>query len=264
MIRRVPSALYTRDGSRYVPSEWTRSPWSPDSQHGGAPAALIVGALEAHVRDADPPLQVARATFEFVKPVPLTPLSLRVSSLRSGARVRLLEATMSDGDGVVARARCVMLRVADLHTWDVVPPREAPPAPDPSLKEEAEWPWEAFHSHAMDLVFVGGEWLKSGPATVWLRMRVPVLDDEPVSPAQRACAAADFGNGVSAVLPFGKWLFINPDLTVYLERPPNGEWVCLDARTYLTSNGIAMSESELFDVDGRIGRSAQSLLVDKL
>src|SRR5258705_9571515 len=40
--------LYEPDGDRYVPSPYTRSPWSPDAQHGGAPAALLVGAIERH------------------------------------------------------------------------------------------------------------------------------------------------------------------------------------------------------------------------
>ncbi len=121
----------------------------------------------------------------------------------------------------------------------------------------------AFHSDGVEMRFVGGLFAQMGPATVWIRLRVPVLTDEEPSPWQRVAAAADFGNGVSSELDFQTHLFINPDLTVYVHRPPVGEWVCLDARTRFGAPGIGMAESALWDIQGRIGRAAQSLLVER-
>ena len=72
-----------------------------------------------------------------------------------------------------------------------------------------------------------------------------------------------FGNGIGAALPYGEWRFINPDLTIHVARLPRGEWVCLDAVTWPESEGIGLAESELFDEHGRIGRSLQSLLLEK-
>ncbi len=74
-------------------------------------------------------------------------------------------------------------------------------------------------------------------------------------------AAADFGNGVSRVTSFEALTFINPDLTIYLERAPEGEWICIDAESRLHSHGIGLAESALYDEQGRLGRSVQSLLV---
>jgi acyl-CoA thioesterase len=75
-------------------------------------------------------------------------------------------------------------------------------------------------------------------------------------------AAADFGNGISWVLSrMDGYSFINPDLTIYLEREPVGEWICIDAESRLHDHGIGIAESALFDERGRIGRSVQSLLV---
>jgi hypothetical protein len=59
------------------------------------------------------------------------------------------------------------------------------------------------------------------------------------------------------------WAFINPDLTVYLHRLPAGEWVCLDAVTYVEPHGIGLAESRLFDERGPVGRAAQSLLLER-
>ncbi len=75
-------------------------------------------------------------------------------------------------------------------------------------------------------------------------------------------AAADFGNGVAAELDFESSSFINPDLTISVHRPPVGEWICLDARTRFGTPGIGAAESALWDVEGRIGRSVQNLVVE--
>ena len=70
---------------------------------------------------------------------------------------------------------------------------------------------------------------------------------------------ADSGNGVSAVLEWDKYLFINPELSVHVLRAPEGEWVCLEARTEVESAGLATSV--LSDRSGPVARGAQSLFV---
>jgi hypothetical protein len=57
-------------------------------------------------------------------------------------------------------------------------------------------------------------------------------------------------------------VFINPELTVHLARPPAGEWICLDARTVLGALGCGMAESALSDETGVFGRAVQSILVE--
>jgi acyl-CoA thioesterase len=72
----------------------------------------------------------------------------------------------------------------------------------------------------------------------------------------------DSGNGVSAVLPVGEWLFINPKLTVHFRREPRREWICLDAESAIAEGGAGLATSTLSDDnDGVVGHGAQSLLV---
>ena len=121
----------------------------------------------------------------------------------------------------------------------------------------------AFHNAGAEHRFAAGTWAEPGPVTVWIRLCVPVVAGEEPSGLQRVMAAADFGNGVSRELSWEDFVFINPDLTVHLLRPAAGEWICLDARTILGAEGSGLAECALFDEHGRIGRSVQSLFVDR-
>jgi len=100
-----------------------------------------------------------------------------------------------------------------------------------------------------------------GPADVWMRLRHPLLPGEPPTPLARVAAAADFGNGVSAVLPFDEYLFINADLSIDLDRRPQGEWIGLQSRTLLHPGGIGWAESRLHDERGPLGVAKQTLVV---
>jgi hypothetical protein len=118
-----------------------------------------------------------------------------------------------------------------------------------------------FAIDAMDIRFTAGAFLDLGPATAWFRLRYPLLAGEEPSPLQRLAAAADFGNGISAAVPWDGYVFINPDLTIYLDRAPVGEWFMLEAATRLGREGIGLCESAIYDERGRVGRAIQALLV---
>jgi Thioesterase-like superfamily len=109
----------------------------------------------------------------------------------------------------------------------------------------------------------GAGHVPSGAATVWMRLRHPLLPDEPLTSLARVAATSDFGNGVATVLPFEEYLFINADLTISFTRRPQGEWVALDARTLLHPGGVGWSESVLHDELGPLGRATQALVVQQ-
>jgi hypothetical protein len=58
-----------------------------------------------------------------------------------------------------------------------------------------------------------------------------------------------------------RFLFINVDLTVVLQRDPAGEWLLLDAATTIGDRGTGVAETGLSDADGPCGRALQTLLV---
>jgi len=261
----VSDVLFETRGEEFVPTGFARGPWSPDSLHGGPVAALLGRALERFPAAAE--MHPARLTVELLRPVPLAPLAVRVEELRPGRKVQWLEATLSAGTGVVARARMLRIRAVEVPVPAGIEAGEPRPFAGPDECEPLEAPWRgglvAFHSHATEHRAARGSWHEPGPISDWIRLRVAVVPGEEPSPLQRVAAVADFGNGVSSVLPFGEYLFINPDLTIHLHRLPVGAWVCLDAHTLVSARGTGLAESALWDERGRIGRSAQSLLVER-
>ena len=63
------------------------------------------------------------------------------------------------------------------------------------------------------------------------------------------------------MLTWEEHVFINPDLTLYIEREPVGEWVGAAVGDAGRPGSVAGAESVLWDEQGRIGRAIQSLLV---
>ena len=253
-------SFFTRRGDAFQPSELTRGPWDPEAQHAGPPAALLARALE---RAGDPDgKQIGRVTYEILKPVPLEELHVEARVVRPGRSVELLEASLTAPAGEVMRAAAWRLRTeaVDLDPAPAIEPPEHGPG-DGQPRDFFPTGAEAGYHTAMEYRFVTGAFLEPGPAIVWMRMLHPLVDGEQPSPLQRVAIAADSGNGVSAALDYRRFLFINTDLTVHLHRPPEGDWVCLDAVTRPEAHGVGMADTLLWDERGRIGRAAQTLLV---
>ncbi|MGA2013381.1 MAG: thioesterase family protein [Solirubrobacteraceae bacterium] len=253
-------AVFVHAGDRFLATDLALGPWAPGALHGGAPAALLVRAVGAHPLDER--LRLARMTYEFVRPVPHGPLSTTVEVIRPGRRVTLLEATLRDGDTEVVRARALLLRPSELGE----PARLPPPFPGPADGEVNDWHEPGrrmFATDAMEIRFVQGRFRVPGDSTAWFRLRYPLVAGEPTSPLERLVAASDFGNGIASVLSWDEHLFINPDLTIYVERPPEGEWVALQSQMRVGPGSVAVAESVLWDEYGRLGRATQSLLVER-
>lgn len=257
----MPDAFYEPDGDGFHATELTRGPWDRDAQHAGPPAALLGRALE-RMPDAER-FQLGRITYEILRPVPIGPITIATRTLRPGRRVQLVEAELSAAGEPLMRATAWRIQLAAVELpAESLAADEAPPGPEHG-SGAGFFPTEEEHGYhtGMEVSFISGGFMEQGPATVWLRMLAPLLAGEEPTPLQRVLIAADVGNGVSSTLDFRRFLFLNVELTVHLERLPAGEWVGLDAVTRPQSTGIGIAESVLFDREGRIGRAVQTLLV---
>jgi len=265
----VPDAVFHLDGDLAVPTELARGPWSPLAMHGGAPAALIARAVERH--DPSPANFVGRLTIELLRPVPLLPLELDVRTIRPGKKVQWIAVTITADGTEVVRATALRVRT-DPALRLAVPEPPAPAIPPPSesstlVLDLSDRGWGEQSEFGFGRVFELRQSLGSfrtvGPAAMWFRLVVPIVAGEEPSPLQRVAAAADFGNGISALFDDGAHSFINADLTISLHRLPDGEWVGIDSVTHASPDGVGTAESVLLDERGRLGRTLQTLLMDR-
>ncbi len=239
---------------RYRATERTMGPWDARHQLAGPPSALLLGALER--TEPRPEMVLARITVEILGAIPITEMEVSTEVERPGRSVELLAGELRADGRAVVRARAWRVLASPVAT-DAGPEPVAIPdearVPPPTLGDASGY------AHAVEWRWARGDWEDRGPAAVWTRLRIPVVEGEEPTPRQRVIAVADSGNGASNVLDWSKYLFINPELTVHFVREPVGEWVCLDAETRIGQSGVA--SSVLSDRTGPVARGAQALLV---
>ena len=207
---------------------------------------------------------LSRLTANLLRPVPIGELAVEVATDYAGRNVGHFSARLMAGEKEVARFTALVQRENNVKLPDNLPGHPAPLAPQgPNESPIAAFPFAGKHVGYADLVetrVARGRFF-NGPCAIWFRLRHPLLEGETPSAYQRVAVAADSGNGISAILDFAKYSFVNSDLTINLLRRPQGEWICLDARTHLGSNGCGLAESMLFDVHGLVGMATQSLSI---
>jgi hypothetical protein len=256
----APGPFFAADGDRLVATVWTRGPWSPAHQHGGPPAALCARALE-RLLPAD--AMLARLTFDFIRPVPIAPLTAVAEVVRAGAKVQRLRAVVRDETGAeLLHATAVAIRTAPVLPASRVEPGEAPPPPEAGTPFTFPFFRDPTGYHqAVEGRIVRGSW-GAGRMTAWLRSRVPLVAGETPSPLQRLLIVADSASGIAVVLDQARHSWVNADLTVHLHRAPESDWLCLDAITTAEAHGVGLTRAHLRDTHGPIGVSLQSLVID--
>ncbi len=240
----------------------TRGPWHPEHQHGGPPIALVARQIER----AAAPLgltHVARLTANLLRPIPIAELAVAVQTDYAGRNVAHFSAVLSAEGKEVARCTALVQREAALALPEGLPGHPLPRAPRPPEQSPGDrFPFaSAERLGYADLVEarVAAGALFRGPCAIWFRLRHPLIEGEVPAPIERVAVAADSGNGISAILDFKRYAFVNSDLTINLLRPAAGEWICIEARTLLGPASGGLAEARIYDAQGLIGRSTQSL-----
>lgn len=260
----MPSSAYTAlDGDSYRPSSLTRGPWHPDHQHAGPPIALMCRVIENAALKLGF-AQLSRVTANLLRPVPIRDLTVEVNTNYVGRNSGHFFAHLKADGKEVAQVTALVQREVEVKLPAGLPGHPLPRAPrEPADSPVALFPFHGKQVGYADLVetrVARGEFFK-GPCAIWFRLRHPLLHSEEPSAYQRVAVAADSGNGISAVLDYARYSFLNLDLTINLLRKPIGEWICLDARSCLGPSGSGLAESMLYDIHGLIGRATQSLAI---
>ena len=253
--------IFRIDGNRVVTGPDAAGPWDPRMQHGSAPAALVVWAAEAIATPV--PMQIARVTIDLMRPVPVAPLTFETEVLREGRKIQLCAVRLRAADVVVVTATVLKIKTQALTLPpDVADVAVTLPGPDQAREELPDFSSSPFVK-GISLRAARGRFGVPGPGAIWYRVDRPIVDGSPVSQAMRAIVAADFCNGTSAVLDFRQWTFLNADLTVNFARQPVGEWILLDAESWIGPDGAGLAMARLADAHGYFGRAIQSLVIEK-
>jgi hypothetical protein len=196
--------------------------------------------------------------------VPIAALSVKTDVVRAGRKVQRLRAALLDANG----EELVITTAVALRTSSPLP---APlgdhelPIPHPDASRPFTFPFfkdpMGYH-RAVEVRIAEGEWGKGRTAS-WIRSRVPLVAGEPLSSLQRALIAADSASGLAVVLDKDEHSWLNADLTVALHRPPEGEWIGMDASTTVEPIGAGLTRARLWDTRGPVGVSLQTLVIEK-
>jgi acyl-CoA thioesterase len=254
--------VFRSDGDLLVPTANAKGPWFDGVLHGGAVAAAVARAVEA--LPSAQPMQLTRLTLDLSRKVPHEPIRTVASVLRDGRRVQSVGVEVLHGEDVVCRASAMRVRIGE----GIVPDDDLPealaedvPPPPPESAEPYTIEGAPFDFvRCFELRRVG----EAGPGrgTTWYRFLPSLVDEEPATPTVRVAATADLVMSAGSIVGFQRYLSANPDLSLHVQRLPEGPWICLASTARVDGRGIGQSDGVLFDRSGRLGRAMKSLLVD--
>ena len=240
----------------------TASNWDAAIQHGSPPLALLTKAIE-ELYDDRPQLRVGRLLLDILGAIPVAPVQVRAWVQRPGARITLAVAEMSATDAPerpVARVSAWLLATSD--TADVRTDRYPPLTEGAAVDNPHGWMGAPGY---LETVSWRSQTATPGAAAeAWMSPLVPLVDDEPTTPLQRLAQVVDSANGIGAALDPTRFVFMNTDTAVHLHRVPRGTDFGLRARGSIGPDGIGVTTAEVYDRDGFIGTSAQTLLVQRV
>jgi hypothetical protein len=256
--RRLPEA----DGYQLFEStSGTASNWDAAIQHGSPPLALLTRTIEELYTDRTE-LRVARLVLDILGAIPVAPVKVRAWVERPGARITLAVAEMRTAQGpdrVLARVSAWLLATSD--TADAVTDRHAPLVEGVAMANPHRWMGAPGY---LDTVSWRKQQTAPGdPAVVWMSPLVPLVDSDPLTDLQRLAMVVDSANGVGAALDPDEFVFMNTDTAVHLHRAPSGNDFALRARGSIGPDGIGVTTADIFDRQGFVGTSAQTLLVQR-
>jgi hypothetical protein len=250
--------FFSRDGGLYQPTSVSRGPWSPTSLHGRVVAGLLGHAIEQ--RYGEPDMIPARFTIDMYRLPDLSAAEVKVTPIREGRRIKVIDAEYIVGGVSMARATCQFLRrtenpegnVWTPPTWDVPKPDEIEPPSDGRSALGGMWATRP----------ISGAFGGLGERRLWMSEVRECVGGEALTPFVRVALAADFASPFANAGDKGLG-WINSDITVYLHRLPTTPWIGFEVKNHGATAGVAIGECWLYDEAGAIGSSSVAALAQR-
>jgi hypothetical protein len=269
MTQSEPPAFFALEDDAFVPAPIARSPWSAEMLHGRLLAGLFARAFEQQY--ADPAFLFSRLTVDLFRSPPMAPVQIHTTVARDGNRIRAFDGTMSCDGVEIARANTVALLKSEQPegavwtppVWSVPGPEdlEAPSFPPqgnggPARPQGFAPMWE---TRTITGRMGGAELLQK---RCWIRESRPLVEGEALTSFVRVALAADYTNPWANSGNQGLQ-FINADITLYIQRLPEQEWIGFEVVNHGSAEGVAIGECALYDKEGPIGRSTVCALANR-
>lgn len=239
-------------GGKWLPTPSAMGPFG--GLHGGVVSGVLTGELEARA-EREGWGQPVSATTYLVRPAPNEPFETTVEIVRQGARLTVVENALISGGKLRAKASMAFLN--DVSVPGLVPAADTPATPE----DLAGWGFRPVFSTQTYLAAVE---VREDPAsqTIWVRPNRPLVPD--ATPFGQVIAVADYATLFETYLAGERpkasgWP--NADISLHLSRMPESEWIGVRPRSSWHPNGTGLTEAEIFDARGWIGRSCQSVVL---
>lgn len=296
-----PRAIFIQEGELFVPTHLAQGPWYEDSLHGGAIVGLA--AYAAEMAPCAAPMRPTRITTELFRRVPMAPVRTKVKPVRDGKRIQQLQVSIfgrgsgsgrdsSSGRGSgsghdsdserdsgfphdsveLARANVMRVREDPEAVSEDLLPGEDSYAPVPEfLGEEYEVDTSTLASptekgqpaYPSAFSLRSRRKPRTPRAVIWWKMHSQLVAGVPLTPFVRTAATVDFLQSAGGLLGAGKYVSINPDLTIYLHRLSDDPWIAIENEVHFTRDGIGVTNAKLYDRKSAVGSASKSLLIYK-
>jgi len=239
---------------RWLPSPLSAGPFT--GLQGGAVAGLLTAEVESLGAFNNWGMAVSASAW-FLRPTPLARLRTRVTVVRTGGRVAIIDNTLWPDDELDP---CATVRVTLMRNSAVEVPASKVVQPD-LIPPEFCAPTHRVAAH-------GGPWfmdameMRVGENIVWFRMKRLLVAN--AGPLSQVLGPADWAHGIARPV-HNVVADPNPNLTVHLARPPIGEWLGLRSRvSWEPSRGMGVGGAILFDEQGAIGCVSMAVALKEL
>jgi hypothetical protein len=250
--------FFKRDGQYFVPTPAGRGPWNPQSLHGRVIIGLLGFVLEQRHGDAE--FIPARMTVDMYRLPGFDPIEVKTQVVREGGRIRVVDAEFISGGVSMARASCQFLKrtenpegfVWKPPTWNVPAPADIEPPEERRTAMGGMWAMRP----------ITGGFGSPEQRRTWMSEVRELVEGEALTPFQRVAVACDFVSPFAHAGDQGLG-YINSDVTLYLHRLPDTEWVGFEGTYHGADDGVAVGECRLYDETGPIGLASCTALAQR-
>jgi hypothetical protein len=256
------SAIFKPEGPLFRATEHAGGPWSPDMLQGSATTALMTREVEKLANASG--FAVRRLTFDLWRPAGMRAFGLQSEMLRDGRKAKTLQVRLMDDNTEIGRCTALLTALGGESPADPfsrssaldTPPEAGTPPPAVAQK------WSRYFQN-VSVRLIEGALEKPGPAAAWMRLDAPMVEGEANTPLLQAVQAADFASGVGQIVDMREWTFINPEISLYFFRPPEGEWILIRSRTRAGASGAGLTMATLSDRKGPFAEVLQAMTFER-